>query len=140
MRIRSTFFSAEVKKNMKIDVLIRIGDLYNQKKDYVMASGNYMLALQENPTEIRALYQLAYIYYMSKNYQKAIANLEKVVVFKPDFWQALSLLGKSYSKTGKYRKAVYYFESTLKLNINDNREKHNIYFRLADVYTNVKSY
>jgi tetratricopeptide (TPR) repeat protein len=135
-----TYFSAEVKKNMKVDVLVRIGDIYNQKKDYVMASGNYMLALQENPTEIRALYQLAYIYYQSKNYQKAIGNLEKIVVFKPDFWQALSLLGKSYSKIGKHRKAVYYFESVLKLNINDNREKHNIYFRLADVYTNVKSY
>jgi tetratricopeptide (TPR) repeat protein len=135
-----TYFSQEIRKNLKIDILIRIGNLYNQKKDYVMASGNYLLALQENPTEIRALYQLSEIYFNSKNYQKAISNLEKLILIKPEFWQALNLLGKACSKTGNSRRAVYAFESALKLPINDNHDKNNIYFELADVYYNMKNY
>ncbi len=135
-----TYFSIEVRKSLKIDVLIRIGDLYNQKNDYVKASGNYMLALQENSLDIRALYKLSDIYYKSKNYQKVISNLEKTVMIKSDFWQGFGLLGKAYTKIGNYRKAVYAFESALRLPINDNREKNNLYFQLADVYTNLKNY
>ena len=134
------YFSGEIKKSMKAEVLIRIGDMYNHNKDYVMASGNYMLALQENPAAIRALYQLSFIYYNSKNYQKAISNLEKLAIIKTDFWEALSLLGKAYNEIGGYRKAAYYFESALKLSINDNLERNNINFRLAEVYSNLKNY
>ncbi len=135
-----TYFSHDIRKSLKIEVLDRIGDLYSQKKDYIKASGNYMMALQENPTDTRALYQLAEIHYKSKNYQKAVSNLEKLVIIKPDSWQAFSLMGKSYFRVSNYRKAVYSFESALKLRVTDSHEKSEIYFILADAYTSLKNY
>ncbi len=135
-----TYFDKELRKHFRVEVLIRIGDLYNKNKDYITASGYYVLALKEDPTEIMALFQLAGIYYNSKNYQKAITNLKKVLVLKPDSWQAFSLLGKAYNKTGNYQKAAYAFESALALPVSDIIEKNDISFRLAEVYTDSKCY
>jgi tetratricopeptide (TPR) repeat protein len=135
-----TYFPQEIRRNMKIEILGRIGDIYSLKKDYIKASANYLMALRENPTDIKALYQMADIYYKSKNFQKAISNLEKIVKIKPDYWRAFTLMGKSYFRIGNYRKAIYSFESALKLNITVPDEKSEAYFLLADAYTNMKNY
>jgi len=135
-----TKFAHEYRRNTKIDLLIKIGDLYAKNGELISASGNYIMALNENPNEYRALYALGNMYYKGKNYQKAAFYLEKLVQVKPENWNAHYLLGRIHYYQNNFRKAIIELENTLKLNISDSSSRNNITLLLADIYTSNKNY
>ncbi len=133
-------FSSEVKKSVKINTLIKIGNMYSKRNDILKASGNYLMALEENPDDEKALFELANINYRARNFQKAVFYLDKLIKVNPGDWKAYYLLGNTHNKMGSNRKAIMAFENALKLKIPDVQDKYNIAILLSDAYTIAKSH
>lgn len=128
---------------------LRLGTLYNNKKDYQKASEFYFESLKiYNTLELKdetlnLKYNIAVNYFDSKEYKKSKDNffelshlLEKDSLVNTDYIFAQDYLSKIYFKENKKDSAEFYHNKFVDLyQKNSEEQKRNI----ADIYKNINS-
>jgi tetratricopeptide (TPR) repeat protein len=132
MFIGSTFAQTPM-----VDRLINEGvDLFDQG-DYDAAIKKYEKAIDLNPKNMAARYELAYTWYTKGDFKKAIEHSQVVVQVKKDYWiDAIVIYGASYENLGKSKRAIKIFEEGLK----ERPDHAQLRYNAALSYFNLKQY
>ncbi|OGC43316.1 hypothetical protein A2Y85_05225 [candidate division WOR-3 bacterium RBG_13_43_14] len=137
--------------DIDMSLLYQIADLYNAKKDTMLAElikvklGYDQPSAQKRNIEklmivtngiSRTHYYLGMSYYYLKNDSMALKNLLKSIEYVPKDLDALFFTGELKIKGSKYQEAISYFDRITKLNKDDLYS----WFYLAVCYTQLKEY
>ncbi len=114
--------------------LIRSGNkLYNYQK-YNNATEQYSKALQKDPKNGTAYFNLSDAFYQLKEYQKAGDQFTIIVnsTVKPETKaKAYHNLGNTYYKQEKYEESIKAYKNALKINPDDKDTKYNLMMAMA---------
>ncbi len=109
--------------------LLRMGNSKYKEKKYEDAELNYRKALEKNPEEKRAVYNLGNSLYKQGKYNESQQKyLEIINTTKEKSEKAMAYynLGNSYLKEKKYKESIELYKNALKLNPNDFDSKYNL--------------
>tara|TARA_R110002167_G_scaffold8206_9_gene38118 strand:+ start:28578 stop:29765 length:1188 start_codon:yes stop_codon:yes gene_type:complete len=109
---------------------INLGLLYRLKGYLQQAEDSYNYALNLNPNNLTAWENLAYLYQTSDRLDKANRILAKVEEQRKTNPYYYINLGEQKLEADLYHEALSYFKQALSL----DRESHEVYFGLAQVY------
>jgi len=97
------------------DAYMELGVLYHSKKDPV-ALDYYNNALNINPNNVQALYNIAMFYQETGNYEKALEKYRMILQLEPKNKYALHNMGWVYLMgEQKYEEAVVFFTKAIEL-------------------------
>lgn len=94
---------------------MRLGKAFIQTEDYGKANVAFMAALQKNPANGEASYQLAQSFAESNNYKKAIPYYQQAIASQPTKYMWVYELGMLYFGQANYENAIAYFEKAASL-------------------------
>ncbi|MBK0379803.1 tetratricopeptide repeat protein [Mucilaginibacter segetis] len=118
--------------NPKADILIKQGTALHDEGKYTEAIAKYKQALELEPANLSANYELGFTLYSSGNTKEAIPYLEKIINAKTTSLaaQAYDLLGSIYDDDKQPEKAIAYY----KKGIAANPKYQRLYFNLSITY------
>jgi tetratricopeptide (TPR) repeat protein len=123
-------------KKLYHSILLHTAKSYNEIGKSKEALAYYLMLLEQDSSNIEALYDLAKFHYQNKNGKKARGYLEKLLKKRPGLLDARLIYGKIFLESGAYSSALKQFE-LLKKYDRDNFEVH--YYR-AKTLENLKRY
>ena len=118
------------------DILFHIGEAYVQAGEVKKAVTFFEKALQKNPLNETALYELGFFSDMRGDFKKSIEYYNRYLDIDPFNYSTWFNLGITYNKAGKYKKAVVAYEFSLAL----NEDFHQAYFNIGNANANAGSY
>ncbi len=128
-------------EEIKNQIFLKVAESFRKIKKYNEAMGYYVLVLEKEPKNLKALIGISEILFEQENYKKAKEYLDVYVKAKPDNLKARFMLGKSSAKTNDYSTAMDNLEFILQnIKINDEVLITNTSLLLADVYLATKNY
>ena len=99
------------------DLLIHLGNLYDDNRDYQHAIEYYQRALEQRPSDVNVRTDMGTCYLYSSQPEKAIAEYRRALSYNPTHPQTLFNLGVALSETSKdYAGAIASWEKLLKTN------------------------
>jgi len=137
--------------DIDMSLLYQMADLYNAKKDTLLAEFIKVKLGYDQPSSqrrnvdqlmivtngfSRTYYYLGMSYYYLKNDSLALKNLLKAVYYVPTDLDALFFTGELKIKGNKFQEAITYFERITKI----NKDDQFAWFYLAVCYTQLKEY
>ncbi len=117
-------------------VYVALGNIYSHKGRPDKAIGYFEKAIDLNPHNTTALYNLANIYLREGNAQTAVQLYERALDINPDFVQVYINMGVSLYEVEDYEKAAQSFEKALKL----GARTPAVYRNLANAYQALGEY
>ena len=113
--------------------LRQAGKLYDKEK-YGQALENYEKALQENPTNAKAIFGVGAAAYQLKDYQQAAQAFEAVSqdAQSPLGHDALFNLGNTYYRAGEKEQAIAAYKQAIMQNLQDKEAIHNLQLVLQE--------
>lgn len=124
-------FIAGAQEKSKAATLISEGIKLNDDRKYDEAIAKYKEAIQLEPNNADANYEMAFTLYATNKGKDAVPYLNKVIELKsPVTVRAYDMLGSIYDLDNQADKAIEYFKEGIKANPNYQR----IYFNLAITY------
>lgn len=115
------------------DAYVRIGNLLRAQKHYEKAGQEFQNAIQSNPTNAGAYYDLATVYEQQGNAKMALRNYIQATSLAPKYRDAYVGRGRIYAKRKDMKSVGRMAEQILKLEL-DPEEKYDAYLLIADVY------
>lgn len=109
--------------------LVRQGNRAFQAKDYKAAEKCYLKALQSEPRNARARFNLADTYLSQENQQEALKHYAEAAKQEPNkLVRAMSYhnMGYVHHKQKQYDKAIDYYKEALRLNPADEDTRYNL--------------
>lgn len=109
--------------------LVRQGNRAFQAKDYKAAEKCYLKALQSEPRNARARFNLADTYLSQENPQEALKHYAEAAKQEPNkLVRAMSYhnMGYAHHKQKQYDKAIDYYKEALRLNPADEDTRYNL--------------
>lgn len=126
---------------IKERIFLKVADLYKKLKKPNESLGYYVLVLEKDPRNPRALLSASEILFETKNYRKAKEYLDNLIKSKPDNLRGRYLLARVDAYLSLYSDASAHLEAILKTpKVNDDILLTNSTLLLADVYINMKNY
>lgn len=128
-------------KVMKVQIFLKIAELYRKQNKNKEALGYYAMVLDQEPRQTRALYPAAEILFTGGNYAKARNYLETLTGIQPNNLKAQFVLARVYIRLNQVSDAA----ARLKLIIttakaSEEEMKQNAQMLLADVFLAMKNY
>ncbi|MFW5800150.1 MAG: tetratricopeptide repeat protein [Spirochaetota bacterium] len=134
-----------------VDLLLKVGIQYYDKKDYKNAYRIFSRIININEHQFEAHFYLSAIYEIIGNYEEAISEFEILIRLRPDDFDLKEFLMNLYTKRNKYKKAISlfkalfekepysfkYWEMLIDLLINAN--KLNLFINLTGLIENYRS-
>lgn len=96
------------------DLHLNIARLYRSKNKSDQAIDHYTRALQLDPKNINALFEISHVYTISGNYHTAIPYYEKLLTTNPDLIDAACNFAHTLKYLGQYQRAVQYYTQVVK--------------------------
>ncbi len=127
-------------QEIKTSINIKAASLYQKLGRPKEALGYYVLVLEKNPKNIKALYEISDLLYQMKNYKKAKDYLENLLKVKPENFRARFLLGKAYYQLNDYNSANSHLSYITKNIKNDKVFLNKVQLLLSDVKIKLKQY
>ncbi|KAI0347660.1 TPR-like protein [Trametopsis cervina] len=122
----------------KVDFLI--GELYQEKGDYVNAQAAFERVLQESPRHTTAIRRLGWLYQQGgdrdRHVDLAIRHLQHAIDEDLTDAQSWYLLGRAYARTGEHEKALLAYSEAVKYD-HDNLE---FWCSIGEVYFDTRQY
>lgn len=109
---------------------VMMGNIMQDKEQIEQAVYMFNQAINTDPKNYKAHYNLGYIYLSKNQPNMALKEFKLAVKYKPDFSYGYYNIGCAYLKLGKYSTAKYNFFKALDLKANEP----NIYYNLAYSY------
>ncbi|MGS2721730.1 XrtA/PEP-CTERM system TPR-repeat protein PrsT [Paraglaciecola aestuariivivens] len=94
---------------------VQIAELAIVSGNYQLAIDQYLLVLDVEPNNTRALNNLAYILVDQGNYQRALQYAERAAALKPDYQPILDTYGTTLHKSGMFSKAAQVYAKAYSL-------------------------
>ncbi|MGC8765977.1 MAG: tetratricopeptide repeat protein [Brevinematia bacterium] len=133
--------SLSAQEEIKNQIFLKVAESFKKIRKYNESMGYYVLVLEKEPKNLKALFGISELLFEQENYRKAKEYLETYVKLKPDNLKARFMLGKSSAKTNDYSAAMDHLEFILQnIKINDEVLINNTSLLLADVYIATKNY
>lgn len=127
--------------DIKTQIFLKIAELYKKTKRFNEALGYYVLALEKDPKNSKALLSASELLFEMKNYKKAKDYLESAIKIKPDNLRARFILAKVYIFLNYLQDAANQLEYILQnIKVNDEVLIANSTLLLADVFLSLKNY
>ncbi|MCX7883092.1 MAG: tetratricopeptide repeat protein [Brevinematales bacterium] len=124
-----------------MQMYLKIAELYNKIKRKKEALGYYVMVLDKNPNNSKALYAAAEILYETKNYRKAREYLEILVKMKADHFRGRFLLAKVYLQSSMVSEALSQLETITKnYKVSQDSFIQSVRFLQAECYSRLKNY
>jgi len=124
-----------------MQMYLKIAELYARIKRKKEALGYYVMVLDKNPNNSKALYAAAEILYETKNYRKAREYLEILVRIKGDHFRGRFLLAKVYLQSSMVSEALAQLEVIAKnYKVSQDTFIQNVRFLQAECYSRLKNY
>ncbi|MFN4216034.1 MAG: tetratricopeptide repeat protein [Brevinematales bacterium] len=124
-----------------MQMYLKIAELYNKIKRRKEALGYYVMVLDKNPNNSKALYSAAEILYDTKNYRKARDYLEILVKIKGDHFRGRFLLAKVYLQFNMVSEALSQLEAITKnYKVSQDTFIQSVRFLQAECYSRLKNY
>ncbi len=138
----SILVSGSDQEEIKVQIFIKTADLFKKMKKNEAALGYYVMALEKNPRNSKALLAAGELLYETKKYQKAKEYLENLIKVKPEDLRARFILAKIYIYLRNLSDATIQLEFILN---NDKIEFDQVMlpaasFLLSDVYYSTKNF
>jgi tetratricopeptide (TPR) repeat protein len=110
----------ELKAALKIypnynDAYTQLGVAYYKIKDYKNSEANYLITLENNPSDAVAISNLAAIYFNTARYPLAIEMYEKALTYNPRFSDAMVNLGSCYGALSKFPESIEWFKRAIEI-------------------------
>lgn len=118
------------------DILFHIGEAYVQAGEVKKAVLFFEKALQKNPLNETALYELGFFSDMRGDFKKSIDYYNRYLDIDPFNYSTWFNLGITYNKAGDFKKAVEAYEFSLAL----NEDFHQAYFNIGNASANAGNY
>jgi S1-C subfamily serine protease len=83
-------------------------------------------AVQQNPNNAAAHYNLGIVYHYLEQYQNAIASYKEVIRIKPDYVDAYNNLGFAYHYLEQYQNAIASYKEALRIDSNNSYASNNL--------------
>jgi len=109
---------------------VKLGDVYQELKDFQRAKAAYEMALDINPQYVNALNNLGNSYVQLGEVKEGIFVFEKVLQIDPRDVHASLNLAAAYSQLGDYPQAMDFYNKAIAVNPN----YADSYFQLGFVY------
>lgn len=117
----------------EINLIEKGKDLLAQK-DYQEAETIFIKALQLDPENEQAYFELGKIYCIQERYAEAIDKLEKAVALNQNYSCAHFLFAKAYKGANRLQDSLKEFTKALELGYEDNEDIHrDLYFIYRDL-------
>lgn len=117
------------------DLIVDIGNLYSNLKQYSLAEEYYSRAFELNEKSFRVNHNRGLNFYRQEHYDDAIAYFDKALLIQPNSYFTLNTLGNLYSKIGKDEEAVSIFNHAIELQPDNFVAAYNLgmhYLRIGD--------
>ena len=130
-----TVFVSTVLSAQSADAYIRKGNEYYKQAEFDLAETQYRQALDKEPKNNTAQYNLANALYREKKYDEAHVVLNKLItrssndVKETAYYNA----GAMYSKTKDLMLSIDAYKNALRLNPNDTQARENLQKALAEL-------
>ena len=95
---------------------IQLANIYYRKKNWGLATSEYVKAQTLKPHLLEAQMGLAKVYYQTENLEKVLEITKSVLDKNPDLYEAMNLRGLAYLKRGQRYPAKQVLEESLKTN------------------------
>ncbi len=107
---------------------IRAGIQAYEKGDFAKAAAYFQEALQADPQNYYAAFNLGDALYRMGKYQEAVKAFEQALVSQDSTFKQRTYfnLGNTYFMMQNYEKAIAFYRSALRLNPSDKEAKHNL--------------
>jgi len=115
------------------DAYVRIGNLLRAQKLYEEAGQEFQNAIQSNPTNPGAYYDLATVYEQQGNAKMALRNYIQATDLAPKYRDAYVGRGRIYAKRKDMKSVARMARQILEQEL-DPEEKYDAYLLIADVY------
>jgi TolB-like protein/Flp pilus assembly protein TadD/DNA-binding winged helix-turn-helix (wHTH) protein len=93
--------------NPHLDIVhVALGDLYRSTGRYNDAESSYLLAMEADAENARALMGLGQIYMLQQRMDEAESHLRQAIGLHPGDWSAYNTLGHFLYRSGRYREAA----------------------------------
>lgn len=122
------FFSVFAYSQSKAKTYIVEGNNYYEKGKYDNAENAYKKAAMEDPTSVKANYNLGNALFQQKRYKESIAHYKKSAEMsktKNDKHLAYHNLGNAFMQEKDYQNAIDNYKNALKNDPNDNATRYN---------------
>ncbi len=124
-----------------LQMYLKIAELYNKIKRKKEALGYYVMVLDKNPNNSKALYAASEILYETKNYRKAKEYLEILVKMKGDHFRGRFLLARTYIQFSQFSEALGQLEIIVKnYKVSNDTFIQSVRFLQAECYSRLKNY
>lgn len=102
-------------QNLEVELLIKKGISLHEKGFYEDAIKKYQAALEIEPLNMLAHYEIAYAYMESKKWEEALYHSKQVVRENGDYWlEAVMVNGAALDNLGESKKAIKLYQKALK--------------------------
>lgn len=116
-----------------------IGSSYTDLKQYPEGQKYLKLALEAQPEDPLALYNLGYNYFMSHSYEEAIATLEHALEYRDEdgfnLYDTYFYIGTSLQGLGRYEEALVWLDQAI-----DGSQYESYFFNKAQTLINLERY
>lgn len=120
----------------KDEIFLDLAMEYENKNDFKNAISVLKEAIQNNPKNEGAIYEMAFCYDQLGEYDNAIKSYSDFIDENPYSFTAWYNLGNSYSKSENYDKAIWAYDYCILINENFGP----VYFNLANAYLSQEKY
>lgn len=128
-------------EEVKAQIFLKVAELYKKTKKYNESMGYFVLVLDKEPKNLKALMGISDLLFETQNYKKAKEYLETFVKIKADNVRARYMLAKVYTQVNNMSEAAAQLEYILEnVKVNDEVLINNCTMMLGDVYLNMKNY
>ena len=128
-------------EEIKNQIFLKVADSYKRIKRYNEALGYYVLVLEKQPKNLKALLGAGELMFEEGNYRKAREYLETYLKLKPDNLRVRYMLGVACYHTNEYIRAIDNLEFVVSnYKITDDVFYKNSVLSLSDAYIATKNY
>jgi len=115
-------------QNLEVELLIKKGISLHEKGFYEEAIKKYQAALEIEPLNVLAHYEISYAYMETKKWEKALYHSKQVVREKGDYWlEAVLVNGAALDNLGESKKAIKLYRKALK----SKSDNYLLYYNLG---------
>lgn len=116
------------------DVLVSASDILSGSGKYEMASQALQMAVQINPQNTVAWYNLGYNGQFFGDPGQSIAALHRALALDPGMYLAWFIMGNLYRQAGQYVEAIEAFKSALRLDDRDAQIWSNLGLAFSEIH------
>lgn len=124
-------------QNLEVELLIKKGVKLHDKGFYEDAIQKYEAALEIEPHNTLAHYEVSYSYMLLEKWDQALLHSRQVIREKGEYWmEAVMVAGAAYDHLGEGKKAIKLYEKALKR----DPDNYLMNYNLAISYFNKEDY